>query len=418
MIRLIILMLSFSSACIAAPTKQLIILTTFTESSITPITQQFQQQYPDAVIKVLHRREESGLRLLSKNDHDIDIVISSSPTLFMPLIENNRLLPLDSLNQNLDNDWHPFLPGSASSIAVFGYSGYGLMWNKDYLIKHRLDIPQTWESLAEPQYFRHLIMSSPGRSGTTHLMVENILQQYGWTDGWKLLLQIGGNLASVSARSFGVSDAISRGLTGVGPVIDSFAFEDQKQFPFIGFHYQEQSPRLPSYIAAVKNRHQARHSLDFIGFLLSDNVQQSLSTSSLNKYGLHQKPSQPFTVLSIDYEQMQHRTILIKLLFDQIINHQLDLLNQAWRHIHQLARQPSLTDTQQQQYQRAIALASTPPVTEAQANNTAFNQALIHSQTDVHTAKSVKHWRRVMSKQLEESILISEQLLAAIKEVQ
>ncbi len=133
-------------------------------------------------------------------------------------------------------------------------------------------------------------MSSPSRSGTTHLMVENILQQYGWKEGWRLLLQIGGNLASVSARSFGVSDAISRGLAGVGPVIDSFAYEDQKQFPFIGFHYQNQSPQLPSYIAAVKNVNQAAHSQNFIDYLLSDKIQQSLSTSSMNKYGLHQKP--------------------------------------------------------------------------------------------------------------------------------
>ncbi len=112
---------------------------------------------------------------------------------------------------------------------------------------------------------------------------------------------------------------------------------------------------------------------------------------------------------------MQHRAILIKLLFDQIINHQLDLLNQAWRLIHQIDKQESLTDTQQQQYQRAIQLASTPPVSEIQANSISYNQALLHSRSDVHTAKCIKRWRHMMSKQLEESILISEQLLAKTK---
>jgi len=415
MIRFIILMLFFSSACIAAPTNQLIILTTFTESSITPVTQQFQQQYPNVTIKVLHRREESGLRLLNKNDHDIDIVISSSPALFLSLIENNRLQPLSGLDHDFDAQWQTFQPDTTSSIAVFGYSGYGLMWNKDYLAKHQLDIPKTWKSLIQPQYFRHIIMSSPSRSGTTHLMVEDILQQYGWKEGWKLLLQIGGNLASVSARSFGVSDAISRGLVGVGPVIDSFAYEDQKQFPFIGFHYQNQSPQLPSYIAAVKNINQAAHSQNFVDYLLSDKVQQNLSTSSLNKYGLHQKPNQPYSVSPINHELMQHRAILIKQLFDQVINHQLDLLNQAWRLIHQIEKQESLTDTQHQQYQRAIQLASTPPVSDVQANSISYNQALLHSRSDVHTAKCIKRWRHMMSKQLEESILISEQLLAKTK---
>lgn len=416
MIRFILSALFFSSACLAEPTNKLIILTTFTESSITPVTQNFQKHYPEVSIKILHRREESGRRLLAKDDHDIDIVISSSPSLFLPLQERDRLLPLNQNDYGSGTKLQAFEQAAPENIAVFGYSGYGLMWNKNYLAKHQLDIPTSWESLTHPQYSRHIVMSSPARSGTTHLMVENILQHHGWKEGWKILLQIGGNLGSLSARSFGVSDAVSRGLAGIGPVIDSFAYESQKQFPFVGFRYQNHSPRLPSYIAAVKNINQARHSLVFIEYLLSEQVQQGLSTSSLHKYGLHQQTSQLFSVLPLDHNLMQHREILIKQLFDQIINHQLVLLNQAWQLIHKIDQESELTDAQRSQYHQAIELASTPPVSQEQADSHGFQQMLTRSRTDIDMARRLNQWRRAMSSQLEQSIAISEHLLAETKE--
>ncbi|PSW04067.1 ABC transporter substrate-binding protein [Photobacterium lipolyticum] len=410
MIRLLLLLLIISPGCIAAPTNHLIILTTFTESAITPITLEFQKQYPDAKIKVLHRRGESGVRLLEKNGHDIDIVISSSQFTLQPLIEQNKLIELtaDITHSQLIQ---PFRQSQSANIVIFGYSGYGLMWNKDYLAKHNLDIPVNWENLTHPQYFRHVIMSSPYRSGTTHLMVENILQRYGWKDGWKLLLQIGGNLASISARSFGVSDAISRGLAGIGPVIDSFAYESQRQFPFIGFNYQNHSPQIPSYIAAVNNTHQSKHSLALIKYLLSDEVQAKLPTSSLHKYGLKQKTVPSYTRQPLNMPLMRHRKALVKQLFEQTISHQLVLLNQAWQLIHKLNTVQNLTDEHRRQFNLAIRLASTPPVTETQANSDMYHELSL-SRTDVQTARCINAWRRIMGSQLEQSIALSQKIIA------
>ncbi|MGF1759624.1 ABC transporter substrate-binding protein [Photobacterium sagamiensis] len=410
MIRLLLLLLIISPGCFAASTNHLIILTTFTESSITPITLEFQKQYPDANIKVLHRRVESGVRLLEKNGHDIDIVITSSQSLLQPLIEQKKLTALsaDIAHSQLIQ---PFKQSQSENIVIFGYSGYGLMWNKDYLAKHHLDIPTHWESLTHPQYFRHVIMSSPYRSGTTHLMVENILQRYGWKDGWKLLLQVGGNLASISARSFGVSDAISRGLAGIGPVIDSFAYESQKQFPFIGFNYQNHSPQIPSYIAAVNNINQANHSLAFIDYLLSDEVQEKLPASSLHKYGLKQKTAHSYTHQALNMTLMRHREVLVKHLFEQTISHQLVLLNQAWQLIHKLNTAQNLTDEHRRQFNLAIRLASTPPVTETQANSESYHELSL-SRTHVQTARRINAWRRIMRSQLEQSITLSQKIIA------
>ena len=400
--------LFFSLSSWAKPTDQLIILTTFTIDSLQPLLTQFKQQYPEVHFTILHRRESAGLRLLSYEDHDIDIVISSSRSLFTPLAEKGRLLPL-----NMDSTFQQqrFMHDAIANVAIFGYSGYGLMWNTDYLERHRLPLPNKWESLADPRYFSHLVMSSPARSGTTHVMVENILQHYGWKNGWKLLLQIGGNLSSVSARSYGVKDTVARGLAGIGPIIDSYAYESQKLFPFIHFSYQPKSPLIPSYIAAVKNLNQAKRSVEFIDFLLSEETQQRLSNSSLNKFALDQSTTQPFEVLAIDHQLMEARSTLVKQLFEQTINRQLIRLNQAWQLIHKVNQIGDLSSEELRQYNLAIRLASTPPVSEAQSRSPLMRNSISMSRTDMYTIRLLKEWHIIMSEQLDQAILICERLL-------
>ena len=46
-----------------------------------------------------------------------------------------------------------------------------------------LPAPREWTDLARPEYYGHLVISAPSRSGTTHLTVEVILQAYGWEKG-------------------------------------------------------------------------------------------------------------------------------------------------------------------------------------------------------------------------------------------
>ena len=85
-------------------------------------------------------------------------------------------------------------------------AGYGLMWNTRYLAANKLPAPAQWADLQKPIYHGHVAMSSPSRSGTTHLTVETVLQGEGWEKGWSQMLQIAGNCAAITERSFGVPD--------------------------------------------------------------------------------------------------------------------------------------------------------------------------------------------------------------------
>ncbi len=54
------------------------------------------------------------------------------------------------------------------------------MWNTRYMAANKLPAPKQWADLVKPVYFGHVAMSSPSRSGTTHLTVETMLQGEGW----------------------------------------------------------------------------------------------------------------------------------------------------------------------------------------------------------------------------------------------
>ncbi|MEF1191184.1 ABC transporter substrate-binding protein, partial [Vibrio parahaemolyticus] len=80
-----------------AAEKELVILTTFSQAPITALVDDFTQHYPDAEVRVVHRRTQSSLQLLSKSYmKDIDLVLSSSPFLMQELSNEHRLADMSS----------------------------------------------------------------------------------------------------------------------------------------------------------------------------------------------------------------------------------------------------------------------------------------------------------------------------------
>ncbi|MCG3863226.1 MULTISPECIES: ABC transporter substrate-binding protein [unclassified Photobacterium] len=409
MVRFFSFLLFFTTPVLAQPTQNLIILTTFSESALNPIVKQFKHQHPKSEIRVIARREESGLRLLQQDNHDIDIIISSSPTFFQPLINSQKLLPFSNAKIRKTRKQ------LSHNIFSFGHTGFGLLWNKNYLSKNNLAIPSRLKDLIKPDYYRHISISSPYRSDTTHLMIENILQQYGWVEGWRLLYQIGGNLASVETSTFSLSEAISRGLIGIGPVVDSYARTYKKQFSFVDFSYQPQSPLLPHYVAMVKNTHHSQFARDFVNLLLSQECQTkaTIDEQLANSNGIDRDEfiKNTFSVESLDYNVIQQRSGLVKHLFEQTISSQLPQLNQVWQLLHSIESASSkLTKQQYTDFLHAKHLASTSPIGIDDLKNKIYHELpLFRDNPQVDSYR--QQWRGKMAAQLEQAIALSQKII-------
>ena len=237
-------------------------------------------------------------------------------------------------------------------------AGYGLMWNTRYMAANKLPAPQQWADLVKPVYFGHVAMSSPSRSGTTHLTVETLLQGEGWNKGWAQLLQIAGNSAAITERSFGVPDGVNNGQFGIGLVIDFFGLAGKYSgFP-VEFIYPDVTAVVPANIALVAGSKNPAEAKQFIRYTLSAEGQQLLFDPKISRLPIL-PPDQlkapagypnPFEIakrakVSFNSDLSESRYNVVSALFDQTITFRLKELQAATRAIHEaeaaLAKKPN-----------------------------------------------------------------------------
>ncbi|MEC9604082.1 MULTISPECIES: ABC transporter substrate-binding protein [Escherichia] len=354
--------------------QELVIATTLSSEATEHIISQWQKQPLATQIRTLNRTSASIERLLENPlGENIDLVLSSSPMLLQRLQSKNLLQPF---NNQIETS-RKLVPDSIRSTTVaVAVSGYGILINVAHLEDKNEPVPTSWKELSRSRYQGTLLMSSPSRSDTTHLMIEDLLQQQGWNNGWSTLLKIGGNLATISSRSFGVANKISTGLGDAGPIIDNYA-NVLLNNSTLRFSYFPNSRAAPMFIAITNGSEHSQEAGRFINFLLSPEGQQALSDSDSGKYPVYPLPSgtplaeqqlRLFSSPSLDYPLIMQRQKLVQLLFDNAITFRLTELQNTWKSLyaaeHRLKRK--LPDVR--------TLLTAVPVTPQQAINSMYLQ--------------------------------------------
>jgi ABC-type Fe3+ transport system substrate-binding protein len=105
-------------------------------------------------------------------------------------------------------------------------SGFGILYNKAILQLEGLPTPATWEDLADPRLEGWVGTADPRHSGTSHMMVEIILQAYGWDEGMKLLTTMGANMKDFPTSSSQVPESVGAGDIVYGLSVDFYALSE------------------------------------------------------------------------------------------------------------------------------------------------------------------------------------------------
>jgi phosphoglycerate transport regulatory protein PgtC len=263
------------------------------------------------------------------------------------------------------------------------------MWNTRYLKAKSLPVPKRWSDLASPVYHGHLGMSAPSRSGTTHLTVETLLQGEGWGNGWATWKAIGGNLKTVTERSFGVPDGVNSGQFGLGVVIDFFGLSSKASgFP-VDFLYPPVTTLVPANIAIVSNAPHPQAAAAFIEFLLSPEGQEVLLDPKIMRLPVNpatyaKAPGgfpNPFEDKSIgaavkfDLDLSKSRYNVVNSLFDVMITYRLDDLQDATKAIQDAeAKLMGKSNPEAKKLlDHARTLVDQVPITAEQASDKSFN---------------------------------------------
>ncbi|GAB2649100.1 ABC transporter substrate-binding protein [Vibrio panuliri] len=362
--------------------RELVILTTFSREPLNALIAHFNQLYPDVEVRLIHRRTQSAIQLLNRRYmQDVDLVLSSSPFLMQKLASHSRLKPI-SWRAERPSWIEPFILPPKEQVAVLGYSGAGIVWSQDYLDANTLPVPKSFASLTDPIYFEHITMSTPSRSGTTQMMIESILHQYGWRDGWRMILNIGANLGTISARSFGVSDYVAKGQFGVGPTIDSYALILQQEFEHLHFSYDQDFTLMPTYIAEIAGQGYDQYAAKFIQLLLSQQVQNTLDQSSFSKHSLADKSLYTDQIPNLVFADVLGREQLTNKIFDMAVTKRLPMLKDSWLALHTVEKQ--LTNAEQlAELETLKAQLFSVPFSEQEIESLANKLTMLNTQSEL-----------------------------------
>jgi ABC-type Fe3+ transport system substrate-binding protein len=335
------------------------VLTSFPPQFLAPFRAAFEKRHPEASLEFVQRKTTTAVADIIGERQKVDVFWASAPDAFELLKGEGRLAtvkPRPTGAPSLIAGYPVNDPGL--TYLGFALSGYGFVYDPDYLRAKGLPVPMRWSDLAAPVYAEHIGISSPSRSGTMHLMVEALLQVHGWDRGWGLWSEIGGNLATVTARSFGVSAGVARGRFGIGPSIDFLANPVGVPGGSTRFALPDETLFVPASIAILTGAANRDGAEAFVDFVLSPEGQAILLEPAVARLPIAPAAYPPgsvaagtpfdrdglFTKGRFDASLSAARYELVNIIFDEMITFRRAELARLWRSVRSLESDLSRLD--------------------------------------------------------------------------
>jgi phosphoglycerate transport regulatory protein PgtC len=421
----------------AASAQVVTIVTSFPKDLTEVYKKAFETRNPGVKVEILNKGTSAGVAYVREAapTNKPDIFWASAPDAFEVLAKDKLLQKYDGRN--------PAVPAKIGSYPIndpegFYYgqalAGYGLMWNTRYLKANKLPEPREWADLTKPVYFGHVAMSSPSRSGTTHLTVETILQGEGWTKGWSQMLQIAGNSAAITERSFGVPEGVNNGQYGIGLVIDFFGLSAKASgFP-VEFVYPSVTAIVPANIGLIANAKNAELGKKFIAFTLSQEGQELLLDPKISRLpvlpAVYAKAPKdypnPFVgrikaKVNFDSDLSEARYYVVSSLFDQMITFRHKDLIAATKAIHDATA--SLAGKNNSQAQKLLTeareLAFSPIVGEEKTKDKEFLALFRDTKRDSERTKKItgleEYWNSLARKNYAKAVELANQAASMVR---
>lgn len=380
------------------------VVTSFPRDLTDPFKTAFEAAHPGTTLEVVSRNTNAAVSHLKETQsaNSVDLMWASAPDAFEVLKADGLLAKVGVKSDGIPDAIGGY-PINDSDGYYYGFaaSGYGIMYNTRYAKANDLPPAKEWDDLKRAEYNGHVAMSSPSRSGTTHLTVETLLQGEGWDKGWATWKWIAGNMNTVTERSFGVPDAVNSGATGFGIVIDFFGLASKASgFP-VELVYPSVTAIVPANIGIIKNAPNQEGAVKFVEFLLSPKGQQILLNPAImrlpvNPAAYKNAPEgfpNPFSkdfapgAIEFDVDVSGERYNLVNSLFDVLVTYRLNDLRDAVSAVQkaEAAHAKSGNDKAAALIAEARALIEAMPITAEQASDPSFAHVFTTSRAKAET---------------------------------
>lgn len=338
------------SAATARERKPVVVLTSYNDEVFSRFEAAFEKAWPQYKLQLVWKMpHEAQTMLRQPNQGGIDVYWSASPRNFAALAHDGAWQPLGIDLAGLpEHIGKACLRDAKGFYTVTEMAGYGFIVNPNALARLQLKLPTDWTDLTQPGYAGNIVLPNPARVGFAPVMVDIVLQAYGWDKGWAVWSAIAGNAGSLTERgSTFVTDEVASGRQALGLTIDFFAASAIANGAPLRFAYPKHSGINPAHIAITKRASNPDGARAFASFVLSEAGQRIITHADI-----HKMPVRPavYAKLSADYynpfqaakqgvfdydgDATRNRLNVIATLFEQTMIRDHAELVGLWQRIH------------------------------------------------------------------------------------
>jgi phosphoglycerate transport regulatory protein PgtC len=409
------------SAFPAAAKEKLTVLTAYPEDVVSRFETAFERAYPDIDLVVLWRMPHDALPYLSQpKQGGVDVYWSASLRNFMVLKNQSTWQKLGISRQGLSDQLGALpLADPDGFFCATETAGYGFAVNPAYLQSHGLPMPKTWQDLADARYQGHLALPVPSKVGFAPMMIDSVLQQYGWDQGWAILAGIAANARLIESGATFITDGLGSGERGIGPAIDFFTASAIANGAPLQFVYPEPTAYSPAHIAITAASQHTDAARQFVAFVLSNAGQKLLFHPDIRKLPVRaavyaDKPDgyyNPFAAADLhpvvyDPVRALPRLALNNALFDRLFNDHHPRLQTLWQKLrtHEAAgKDERLTKIRQ--------LLTAVPVDAKTAENPTLQQTFADRSTDAKAKAEARALEQAWRQEIDRRYAEAEHLL-------
>lgn len=336
-----------SPAWASTSRKTVTVLTNYNDDTFSLFEEAFEKAQSEYRLKIVWLMPPDAVKFLRRGDGD-------SPDVWWQASPRNHIADIagDGLLQTLpevDN-------GIPASIGVMPLvtpdkltratqlTAFSFLVNRKAIAEQQLPWPSDWTVLAQPEYAGKLALTDPVKTRFGTILLDVVLQSYGWEVGWGLLSAIAGNAVLLPK---GLTEEVSSGRQPVALHIDIVPNAEQR--------FRQPTERVypahggiinAGYIGLLKHGRNPEGARAFYDFVLSAEGQRLLPRTDLPRL-----PVRPAVYAQLGKEQFNPymaqsagqftytsgesagQTAVVSALFAALVNNH-DNLAKLWSRLH------------------------------------------------------------------------------------
>lgn len=208
--RILIALIICVLLCGCSKKEKIVIYTSMEENRIQELKTKAKEEFKDVEVVVQSISTGNMAAKLTTEGKNIEAdIILDLETAYASDLENN----FADISKMKDVDTSIYLDGVNKSDKYLTWVKYSinLIVDNDYLKKHKLEVPKTYEDLLKKEYKGLIAMPDPKTSGTGYAFYLNVVNEMGEKKAIEYFTKLKGNLREFTASGSGPSNLLKQG---------------------------------------------------------------------------------------------------------------------------------------------------------------------------------------------------------------